>query len=39
MPKPDVVRTILENGRCLEADALRMPVDEILRLIRMAARP
>lgn len=35
----DVARTILKNGRCLEADALCMSVDEILRLIPVTARP
>jgi hypothetical protein len=35
----DVARTILKNGRCQEADKLCMSVDEILRLIPVAARP
>ena len=32
-------RTILENGRRLEADALWLSIDEILRLIPITARP
>jgi hypothetical protein len=32
-------RTILENGRRLEADALCMSTDEFLRLIPITARP